>query len=239
MKRVLVLKHAWEVPVGAMGLIMDTYAIPYDVINVEEETLPDPIQYTAILVLGGPQHLYQAEHYPYIAQELAFIRTVLDMNISFLGICLGGQLLALALKASIKKHTMSEIGFYDVQLTNAGLQDPLLAGLPTQQKVFHWHSDVFDLPSGATLLATHQNAAHQAFRIGQRAYGLQYHIELNDSMLDTWLYHPDCRKDLLETIGEEGLATIEQDRTQCFTTYQDHSQNLFKNFLHLSALING
>src|SRR6266581_3637674 len=118
-------------------------------------------------------------------------------------IVLGGQLLAHALGARVTKHHMIELGFLEVELTEEGKADPLFQGLPDHQKVFQWHMDVFDIPTGGVRLATNDNALNQAFRYAQRAYGLQYHIELTPDMFHNWLqYLPDDRE-VIEALGPD------------------------------------
>ncbi|HEY4385281.1 MAG TPA: type 1 glutamine amidotransferase, partial [Ktedonobacteraceae bacterium] len=194
MGRVLALQHIWDNPEGYLGELLHEYGIEYEVVNVETDDLPDPTAYTAVIAFGGSQHVYAEDQYPYFVQEQQLIRTVLEKEIPFLGICLGSQLLAKVLGSEVRKHTMTEIGFFDVEITEAGKKDPLYAGLPGYQKIYHWHADTFTLPTGATLLATHQNTENQAFRYGRRAYGIQYHVELNPEMLHLWLHHPDARQ---------------------------------------------
>jgi GMP synthase (glutamine-hydrolysing) len=237
-RRILTLWHTWECPEASIGRIMDEYDIPRDIIDIEHEPLPDLTHYAAVISLGGPQHVYQKDDYPYLSYEERIIREAVERGIPFLGICLGGQLLASALGGEVKQHTMAEVGFYEVQLTASGRQDPLFEGLPGHEQVFHWHHDAFELPPGAELLASNENTTNQAFRFGERAYGLQYHIELDESMLNTWLYHPECKEDMVRAIGNEAYAAIERDRAQFFATYQEHSRTLFTNFLKISALIN-
>lgn len=237
MQRVLALQHAWECPSAHLGSLMDLYNIPYDIVQVEQEALPDPQHYAAVIALGGPQHLYLSEQYPYLESEFALIRQAVAANIPFLGICLGGQLLAAALGGEVKQHSCREIGFYQMDLTPEGKQDPLFHGIIGSHTVFHWHEDTFDLPEGSLLLATNNNTRNQAFRYGEYAYGLQYHIELDEAMLDTWLYHPMMKESLLRSIGYEGWHKIIEDRHHYFTTYQEHTRILFENFLSLSALL--
>ncbi len=237
MQKVLILQHAWESPKGFVGSILDEYHITHEVVDVEREALPDPIDYTAIIAFGGDQHVYDDHLYPYFNQEKTLIQQIVKQNIPFLGICLGGQLLAAALGGQVKQHHMTEIGFFDVQLTEAGKHDPLFAGLPGYQKVFHWHEDTFDLPPEAVLLATNENTENQAFRYGQNAYGLQYHIEIDDPTLDTWLYEPSLKESMLATLGLAAYQTLEKERSTQLPMYQEHTKLMVKNFLQSSGLI--
>lgn len=237
MKKVLILQHMRENPKGLVGNLLDEYAIDYDVIDVEKERLPDPLYYAAIITFGGDQHVYDDHLYPYFSQEKTLIRQAIEHAIPFLGLCLGGQLLAATLGGQVKRHSMTEVGFFEVQLTEAGEHDALFAGLPGYQKVFHWHEDTFDLPSEAVLLATSENTENQAFRYGPSAYGLQYHIELDDATLNTWLYEPSMRESMLATLGLEGYQALEKERSRQMPIYQEHTRIVVQNFLRSSGLI--
>ncbi|MBA2681670.1 MAG: type 1 glutamine amidotransferase [Ktedonobacteraceae bacterium] len=237
MQKVLILQHMQENPMGFVGTILNEYAIDCDVIHVEREVLPDPINYAAIIALGGDQHVYDDEAYPYFRQEKVFIQRAIEHAIPFLGLCLGAQVLAAAVGGKVKRHTMTEVGFFDVQLTEAGEHDVLFTGLPGYQRVFHWHEDTFDLPSEAVLLATSENTENQAFRYGPSAYGLQYHIELDDSILNIWLHEPALQESMISTLGPEGYQALVHERSRQMPIYQEHTRIVVKNFLHNSGLL--
>jgi GMP synthase-like glutamine amidotransferase len=222
------------------GIIESTLAhhhIAYDILDVVEQPLPSVDAYTAIVVLGGAQHVYEPEQYPYLVQEQAYIQQLIARNVPTLGICLGAQLIASALGARVYQHTLEEIGFYDVEITVAGQQDPLFAGFTTTLKVFHWHEDTFDLPVGTTLLNTHPDARHQAFRYGANTYGVQYHIELDQTILNTWLDDPSLKESILTYHGPATYHALLQEKEVDFSTYRMQSDRLFENFLRISKLI--
>ncbi|MBI2201863.1 MAG: type 1 glutamine amidotransferase, partial [Armatimonadetes bacterium] len=150
------------------------------------EGFPDPGDVRAVVVLGGPMNVYQEAKYAFLAQEDRFIREVVGRGIPYLGVCLGAQLLAKALGARVYASSVKEIGYYSLELTDAGQSDALLAGVPNPFTAFQWHGDTFDLPGGAELLATSATCPHQAFRYGQKAYGLQFHLEAGPEMVADW-----------------------------------------------------
>ena len=237
MTRILAIQHIWDDPPGYLGEILEEHSIPCDTVNIEEDPIPDPNAYDAIFALGGPQHANAYDKYPYLAQEEQVLREVVKQDIPFLGICLGGQVLANAMGAAVTRHAMTELGFYEVQLTEEGRRDPLYQGLPGSQLVFQWHEDTFALPAGAVHLATSANTFNQAFRIGQRAYALQYHIELTPAMLQTWIHLPQYQQEVMDILGPNALDQIEQDRAKYYALYLEHGRILFENFLRLSGCL--
>jgi GMP synthase (glutamine-hydrolysing) len=237
MKPVLALQHVQDDHIGYLGHLLQEYGIAYQVVDVESDSLPDPTAYSAVIALGGSQHVYDEAAYPYFVQEKALICKAVEQHIPYLGLCLGAQLLANALGAQVKQHSMSELGFFDVQLTQEGCRDPLFAGLPGYQKVFHWHEDTFDLPLGAVLLAMSENTENQAFRYGACAYGLQYHIEVNPEMLTHWLHHPAFQQDIIDTLGIDAYDAILRAQSFHYPAFLKHARILFENFLRVGRLI--
>jgi len=237
LKRIVFLQHAWEDPPGYVGDLLDEYGIAYDVVQVVNEPFPELGRYAAVIGLGGFQQVYRKDLYPYLAVEKRILREAVARDLPYLGICLGGQILADLFEGAVQRHTTTEIGFFDVPLTSEGQRDPLYAGLPGYQKVFHWHEDAFELPAEAVLLATNEHAPNQAFRYGPYAYGLQYHIELNAAVLDTWLHHPELQEKIVQTLGHEGYTALEAAIVQHVPIYREHGRIMVQNFLKLSALI--
>ncbi|HEX7734037.1 MAG TPA: type 1 glutamine amidotransferase [Ktedonobacteraceae bacterium] len=238
MKRVLALQQTWDDPPGYLEELLQEHGIICDTIEVEKMPLPDPALYQAIIVLGGPQHLYADSHLSYMVRQQELLRQAVAQDIPTLGICLGGQLLASALGAEVRRHERSEVGFYRIPLTEAGRQDPLFAGLPGHQFAFHWHGDVFELPGGAIHLASNENAPNQAFRYGPRAYGLQFHIEMNEEIASIWLRDPICVKEISETLNDpDAPARLAREWLEHAPAYQDHTRTLFENFLRIAELI--
>ncbi len=235
MKQVLAIQNYWDDTPGYLGEILQEHDIACEIIKADEAPLPDPTGYNAIFALGGPQHAN--DPYPYLDQEKALLRQVVEQDIPYLGICLGGQLLASAMGAPVTRHHTTEIGFFEVQLTDEGKIDPLFAGLSGYQQVIHWHEDTFAIPPGALRLVTSPDTPNQAFRIGKRAYGLQYHIEVTPQMLDTWFGHPDYKNEIMRVSGPDILIAIAQDIPKRYPLYRKHTRILFENFLKISGCL--
>ena len=99
---------------------------------------------------------------------------------------MGAQLIAHALGAEVRKNPVKEIGWFELNVTTASRLDPIFSGMRPGEPVFHWHSETFDLPPGAELLACSRRCANQAFRIGRHVYGLQFHLEATPEMIADW-----------------------------------------------------
>lgn len=161
------------------------------------DPLPDsPKPYSAVVPLGGPMNVYEEERYPFLRDEDRLLRRALAEELPVLGLCLGAQLLAKAAGAKVRKNPTAEIGWMDVDILPEGQADPLFSGLPTRLPVFQWHGDTFELPEGAEWLASSPRCTHQAFRLGRRAYGLQFHLEVTPAMVIEWTeaYLEDLRR---------------------------------------------
>lgn len=139
-----------------------------------------------LIILGGPQGAYESEKYPYLEQEIKIAKQRLDLNKPMLGICLGGQIIAKALGSEVYLGETREVGWHDLSLTTDGYNSPLRHFSPELTSMTHWHGDTFDLPEGATLLATSKNYTNQAFSYGDKILGLQFHPEVIMEKLILW-----------------------------------------------------
>jgi GMP synthase (glutamine-hydrolysing) len=150
-------------------------------------TLPRPLEgYDAVLVFGGGMHIDEDDRHPWLRDEARWLRDLLERPVPTLGVCLGSQLLAQAAGASVGRLTEPEIGWSEVELTEAGVADPVLAVLPTRFEAFEWHHYGHELPDGAIALA--RNAASlQAFRLGDTVWGVQFHPEVTEPQIESWI----------------------------------------------------
>jgi GMP synthase (glutamine-hydrolysing) len=148
-------------------------------------SLPDDVDaYLGAIVFGGAQSANDGPSKPYIAREIDWIGEYVAGGGRYLGICLGGQLLARAFGAQVDRHPegINEIGYYPLRSTEAGR-----GVFPDELHVYHWHQEGFALPHGAELLATGDAFPNQAFRLGRRAYGLQFHPEVRPVDARAWM----------------------------------------------------
>jgi GMP synthase (glutamine-hydrolysing) len=143
---------------------------------------PVPADADALVVLGGGMGAYEEDRLPHLADEIRLLRRCLDRGRPVLGICLGSQLLAKAAGAEVAKAPRPEIGFHQVRLSPQARTDALFASAPETFVAFHWHFDAFTLPGDAVPLAASALAPLQAFRCGARAWGVQFHLEVDEDV---------------------------------------------------------
>ncbi len=142
-----------------------------------------------LLVVGGPMNIYQEGQYPWLKAEKACIDRALAAGKTLLGICLGAQLLADRLGSRVYAGPEREIGWWPLQLTDAGRRSALFGDLSQPLWAYHWHGDTFDLPVGATCLASSAGCAQQAFLYDQRVLGLQFHFEVTPEAVRRLIKH--------------------------------------------------
>jgi GMP synthase-like glutamine amidotransferase len=184
---VLVLQHDPYDGPGYLGESLLRRGARLTIVRLDnDEVLPDVLAYDLILVMGGAMNVYQEDKHSWLVEETRAICNAIEAGKAVLGVCLGGQLLAKALGAQVRLGGATEIGLTPITLTDAGVMDPLFDGL-SQLEAVEWHDDTFDIPTGAIALASSEGCAHQAFRFGQRAYGLQFHPEVSPMMLAEWI----------------------------------------------------
>lgn len=179
-----IIQNDPEVPPGIM---IDYLAVPYSLCRADQgEQLPALGRISALIVLGGAMGAHDDVRHPFLADLKQLIRDLVVAGKPYLGICLGGQLLAAALGAQVVANRWEELGTLHVQLTAAGRSDLLFQGIPEKFTTFQWHHDSFDLPDGAVLLASSSACPHQAFRVGANAWGLQFHPEVTEPIIRSW-----------------------------------------------------
>lgn len=144
-----------------------------------------PEGYDGIIVFGGEQSALDDDRHPYLPELAALMRAFGAADKPVLGICLGAQILARGYGAANHLGSAPEFGWQRIALTEAGKADPVLSAAGPAFPIFQWHSDTFSLPQGAVHLAS-GSVPHQAFRLGRKTYGTQFHFEANRAMVADW-----------------------------------------------------
>jgi GMP synthase-like glutamine amidotransferase len=216
--RTLVLQHiACEPPGVFEDVLRERGSVLHRVELDEGEALPDWRTFDAIVAMGGPMSVNDEAELPWLSGERRLIADAVHAGTPFWGVCLGVQLLASALGARVYPGAEAEVGLLPVTITGDGRDDPVFAVLPEELVALQWHGDTFDLPDGATRLASSPAYENQAFRFG-RAYGVQFHVEVSAEMAREWAEVPEYVASLERTLGAEAapafLAEIEQRATE-------------------------
>ncbi|OOG23263.1 amidotransferase [Thioalkalivibrio denitrificans] len=158
----------------------------------ESTGLPDPAAFDLLIVMGGPMSVNDEDRFPWLRDEKQFIRNVIDRGTSVLGICLGAQLIAGSLGASVDPNPHKEIGWFPVHGVPSG--DSRVFHFPSSVEAFHWHGETFDLPPGAVRIAQSEGCVNQGFQIGASVIGLQFHLETTPESARAIVSH--CRDEL-------------------------------------------
>lgn len=145
-----------------------------------------PQAYDAIMSFGGTMHPHEHDAHPWLGAEIAFLEDALAAGVPTLGVCLGAQLLARAAGGEVVPAAEKEIGWAPVELTDAAADDPLFSGLPRRFRSFQWHEYAAGVPPGAVELARNE-ICPQAFRLGDAAWGVQFHPEVRLEQLVRWI----------------------------------------------------
>ena len=183
-KNILVIQNIGCEHLGNLSRLFESDGYNVLLLNSQNDLIPtDLISYSGIIILGGPVSVY--DNYDYLKDQQKLIKKAVDMKIPTLGVCLGSQLIAEAMGGKVYPGNLKEIGWHDIEITENGSRD-IFNGIATfKNKVFQWHGDTFQLPESAIILAK-SDTYIQAFRINT-AIGIQFHIEVNESMIEEWI----------------------------------------------------
>jgi GMP synthase (glutamine-hydrolysing) len=199
--------------------------IPYSIIDLSVgDSAPQIDTFTHLVIMGGPMAVYEMHDFPYLVSEAELIYAAINANKHILGVCLGAQMLAHVLGARVYPGSWKEIGWYEVPLSSEGMSDPLMSSLAlpdrSAARVFQWHGDTFDLPERSVRLSSSDLYANQAFRYGDKVYGLQFHIEVTPAIVRDWLVH------------EQGIdyAAISADSERLFVSYRQRAMKFYGLF---------
>ena len=221
MSKVLLVQNTRIEGSGYLGNLLNDDGFEITSVNAKHEKIPTD-NFSMVVILGAPESAN--DDLPYLREEQKLIKTCVDNNVPVLGICLGSQLIAKTFGANVYPGPKKEIGFYnDLKINNnpalfAGFQDPFT--------VFHWHGDTFDLPKGAVRLASSEHYPNQAFQY-KSAIGLQFHLEVNEEMVNLWL---DNTEEKLKEIPYIDPQKIRSEVDENISIVKSNMKNFYNNF---------
>lgn len=212
--RCLVVQHVEPEGAYSIGDALSSAGVAVDTRRVFlGDPLPSDLSgFDGLVVMGGPMSANSDDGFPTRKAEIGLLVDGLDRGISTLGICLGAQLMAAAAGGTVFTGAAGpEIGWGSVDLDAAASSDALVEGLPGRLTVMHWHGDTFELPADAVHLASSPRYLNQAFRVGERAWGFQFHVEVDRRAVSAFL---DAFADEARAAGSEP-GVIEAQTTAC------------------------
>lgn len=226
---VLICKNITTEGPGTIEDYLKAKKMPYTIIDLSVgEDIPDTEKYNVLILMGGPMSVNEDDRYPYIKNEMVLAKDFIADNKKVLGVCLGAQIIAKALGARVYKGVEKEIGWFDIELTDAGIRDHLMRKLAVHPqagdiwkrfKVFHWHEETFDIPGGAVRLAKSDIYPNQSLRYGDNAYAFQFHIEATKDMIYDWLKNEPV-----------DLNRIKSETERFYAIYHGRAMNFYKTF---------
>ncbi len=239
-QNVLVLQHARVEHPGVFSDFLREDGSQLLTVELDEgEQLPSSLDpFDLMIVMGGPQDVWQEDQHPWMRPEKEAIRKfVADMQRPYLGICLGHQLLADALGGKVKPARTPEVGVMTVEKTEAGRSDHASAGLPDPLTVLQWHgAEVVAAPPGGTVIACSAACPIQALEVNGRAYSLQYHFEVADDTVANWAVIPEYAKALEDVMGADAVSRLDGQVAEQLPQFNKNARTLYDNLKAIWAL---
>ena len=234
--KLLVLQHiAIEHP-GVWRDFMRAGGVAWDTVELDAgESIPALDGYDALISMGGPMDVFDETELPWLREEKSIVReAVRERDMPFLGVCLGHQLLADALDGEVARMAVPEVGLMAVTLAPAGRADPLFDGLDERLACLQWHGcEIRTPPTGGEYLAASDICPSQAIRVGRRAYGLQFHVELTGEPVAEWGAIPAYEQSLETALGSGALAHLNADIAANLPQFNATAERIYENFIAL------
>jgi GMP synthase (glutamine-hydrolysing) len=229
--RVLVLQHIACEPPGVFEDVLHERGAELRRVELDEgEQLPDWRDFDAIVAMGGPMSANDEADLPWLAEEKRLVADAVRAGTPYWGVCLGVQLLASSLGARVYPGPEPEVGILPVELTPDGLVDPVFDALPHEVLTLQWHGDTFDLPQDAVRLASSPAYPNQAFRF-EKAYGVQFHLEVSAEMAREWAEVPEYVTSLERTLGTDRAPAFLEEIAENADAMRDVGRHLFERWL--------
>jgi len=221
MSDVLLVQNTKVEGSGYLGELLENDGFQITSVNAKHEKLPET-DFSLVVILGAPESAN--DDLPYLQAEQKLIKDNVEKNNPVLGICLGSQLIAKTFGAKVYSGPKKEIGFYDdLKISN---NSPLFSGFKNPFTVFHWHGDTFDLPENSVRLASSEHYLNQAFQY-KSAVGLQFHLEVNEEMVNLWL---DNTEEKLQKIPYIDPQKIRSEINENISDVKSNMNNFYNNF---------
>ena len=234
----LVLQHIACEPPGLYEEVMREHDIALTRVELDEgEPLPDWQEFDLVVAMGGPMSVNDEAALPWLKGEKQLIEQAVRAEVPFFGACLGAQLLAASLGGTVFAGSRPEVGFLPVDLTDAACSDPVFKALPRELMTFQWHGDTFSLPEGAIRLASSLTYENQAFRWGNSAYGVQFHLEVSAAMAREWAQVPEYSQALERVLGPAAAESLVAEFDQRASAMALHARAVFQRWLELASSI--
>lgn len=209
-KPVLIVQHAPHEHPASIRRALETQGIqtlwihPY-----RGDSYPELAQIRGMISLGGPMGANDEAEHPWIRPEIELLRQCVEAELPTVGVCLGGQMMARAMGSYVEKNHVAEVGWHPIELNAQGFQDRILSAAGATPLVYHWHNDTFHLPEGAVLLAKSEGCDRQAYRIGENAYGFQFHPEADHHLVHEWLEAEDVPEEIAACLEKHGCERVQ------------------------------
>ena len=235
---VLILQHIACEPPGAFEDVLAAAGASIHRVELDEgEPLPPWQDFVAIVAMGGPMSVNDDAELPWLTAEKRAIAEAVRAGAPYWGSCLGVQLLAASLGARVYSGPQPEVGVLPVTLTEEGRSDPVFAGLPDEFPTLQWHGDTFDLPEGATVLASSPAYPNQAFRVGDAAYGVQFHVEVTEAMAREWAQVPAYAEYADRVLGDGGIDRLMSDFDASRERMLDVGRRMFERWVEIAVAV--
>jgi len=238
MKKLLVFQHVPHEILGTLNPLLKRagFRIRYVNFGRHPDAQPSLEGYHGVVVLGGPMSVNDSDRLPHLRTELNLIEDAMKKSLPVLGICLGAQLVAKTLGANVYPNSEKEIGWYDVTPTEEASSDCVFMHFRQTETIFQWHGDTFDMPHGASHLASSNLCGNQAFRYGLNVYGLQFHLEVDEPMIHRWLKVPENRSEIASLNGNIDADHIHNETPLHIQRLHKLSNHAFSAFIDLFGI---
>jgi len=236
--KILILQHiACEPPGIYEDILIENGASIHRVEIDAGQQLPDWRGVDAVVAMGGPMSVNDDDILPWLSTEKSWVREAVLAGKPYWGVCLGAQLLAASLGARVYSGAKPEIGIMPVYLTSESRNDAVFSCVPPELLTFQWHGETFDLPEGAVLLARSPAYPNQAFRWREKAYAVQFHVELSADMAEQWSQVPEYRAALERVLGRGATMKVVSDVSREEKTLRAYARTMFENWLKACEIV--